>query len=108
MNRRALLQGIAALSAGLILPPTLIENAEAERRFWALDRTMVSPIGDVQPSDYGQLAYILSGLFGQPIVTSEPMADQGVFHYKWEWVEPRVDRRLVTYTITNSFGDEHR
>lgn len=41
MNRRTFLQGIAAAAGALILPPTLEENAEAARRFWALDRTMV-------------------------------------------------------------------
>ena len=36
MNRRQLLKGIAALGAGLILPPTLAENTETVRRYWAL------------------------------------------------------------------------
>ena len=36
VNRRTLLQGIAALGAGLILPPTLAENVQASRRYWAL------------------------------------------------------------------------
>lgn len=35
MNRRNLFKGLAAVGAGLILPPTLAENAEAGRRFWA-------------------------------------------------------------------------
>jgi hypothetical protein len=43
MSRRSLLKGIAGLAAGaLILPPTLEENVEAARRYWALDRTMVA------------------------------------------------------------------
>jgi hypothetical protein len=40
MNRRTFLQGIAAAAGALILPPTLEANAEAARRYWALDRTM--------------------------------------------------------------------
>jgi hypothetical protein len=42
MDRRTLLKGVAALGAGLLLPPTLAENVEAvTRRYWALDATMV-------------------------------------------------------------------
>jgi hypothetical protein len=41
-TRRTILKGLAATAAGLILPPTLAENAEAVRRYWALDRTMLS------------------------------------------------------------------
>lgn len=44
MNRRSLLKGSLALATGLILPPTLAENAEAARRYWSLDRTMVPPV----------------------------------------------------------------
>jgi hypothetical protein len=37
MDRRTLLKGVAALGAGLLLPPTLAENVEAAtRRYWAL------------------------------------------------------------------------
>ena len=43
MDRRTLLKGLVATSAGLLLPPTLAENVEATRRYWALDRTMVLP-----------------------------------------------------------------
>lgn len=44
MQRRDLLKGVAGLTAGLLLPPTLQENAEAGRRFTIqLDRTMVPP-----------------------------------------------------------------
>lgn len=41
MNRRSFLKGLAGVGAALVLPPTLGENAEAARRFWALDQTMV-------------------------------------------------------------------
>jgi len=41
MNRRDLLKGLAGIGAGIILPPTLAENAEAARRYWALDQTMI-------------------------------------------------------------------
>jgi hypothetical protein len=42
MDRRSLLKGVAALGAGLLLPPSLAENVEAvTRRYWALDSTMV-------------------------------------------------------------------
>jgi hypothetical protein len=40
VSRRSFLQGVAGIAAGLILPPTLAENAEAVRRYWVLDRTM--------------------------------------------------------------------
>lgn len=43
LDRRTLLKGIAAAGAALILPPTPAENAEAVRRYWALDRTMLNP-----------------------------------------------------------------
>ena len=36
MNRRDLFKGLAGVAVGLILPPTLEENAEAGRRIWAL------------------------------------------------------------------------
>lgn len=36
MNRRNLFKGLAGVAAGLILPPTLEENVEAGKRFWAL------------------------------------------------------------------------
>lgn len=42
MIRRALLQGLVGVTAGLLLPPTLDENTEAAKRYWALDRTMVT------------------------------------------------------------------
>jgi hypothetical protein len=43
MNRRTLLKGITGLTAGaLILPPTLDENVEVAKRYWALDRTMLA------------------------------------------------------------------
>ena len=38
MNRRSFLKGIAGIGVGLILPP------EPEKRFWALDRTMVASV----------------------------------------------------------------
>lgn len=36
LTRRQLLAGVAGLAGGLILPPTLAENAEEARRWWAL------------------------------------------------------------------------
>lgn len=36
MNRRNLLKGVAGLTAGLLLPSTVAENAETARRYWAL------------------------------------------------------------------------
>jgi hypothetical protein len=46
MNRRHLLQRLAGLGSGLLLPATVEENAEAVRRYWALDRTMVPQTWD--------------------------------------------------------------
>jgi hypothetical protein len=43
MNRRTLLGGALATAAGLLLPATLDENVETVRRYWSLDRTMVTP-----------------------------------------------------------------
>lgn len=43
MDRRTLLKGIVGAGAALVLPPTLAENAESARRYWALDRTMMVP-----------------------------------------------------------------
>lgn len=43
LSRRSFLKGLAATAGALVLPPTLTDNAEAARRFWALDRTMVGP-----------------------------------------------------------------
>ncbi len=52
LNRRALLKGFAATTAGILVPKGIIEAAappelvigeEAMRRFWALDRTMSVP-----------------------------------------------------------------
>lgn len=41
LNRRALLTAALGAGTALILPPTLADNAEAARRYWALDQTMV-------------------------------------------------------------------
>ena len=43
VSRRTFLKGLAAGASALVLPPTLTDNAEAARRFWALDSTMVAP-----------------------------------------------------------------
>jgi hypothetical protein len=54
MDRRSLLKGVAALGAGLLLPPTLAENVEAvTRRYWALDSTMVPGSWLQIPRGYG-------------------------------------------------------
>jgi FtsP/CotA-like multicopper oxidase with cupredoxin domain len=42
VSRRTFLKGLAAAGAALVLPPTLTDNAEAARRFWALDSTHLS------------------------------------------------------------------
>lgn len=47
LNRRALLTAALGAGATLILPPTLAENAEAARRYWALNQTMVPETWDV-------------------------------------------------------------
>jgi hypothetical protein len=47
IGRRDLLKGFAGFAAGLILPSTIVENTEATRRYWALDRTML-PLGTWQ------------------------------------------------------------
>jgi hypothetical protein len=44
-TRRGFLVGMAATTAGLILPLTLAENAKAARRYWALDRMMLPSPG---------------------------------------------------------------
>lgn len=40
-RRTFLKKGLAAAAGALVLPPTLGANAEAARRFWALDATML-------------------------------------------------------------------
>ncbi len=70
MNRRTLLKGITALTAGLVLPPTLGENVEAARRYWALDGTMVPRewgpfarwVEAYEPKNYKALAYYSQGV----------------------------------------------
>ncbi|MDQ3124784.1 MAG: hypothetical protein M3Q74_04190 [Pseudomonadota bacterium] len=52
MDRRTLLKGIAGAAAGLVLPTTVGENAEAVRRYWALDRTMVGRVVVRHVDDY--------------------------------------------------------
>jgi hypothetical protein len=65
MNRRALFKGLAGAATALILPPTLAENAEAGKRYWALggipkDEGLLSWQSDVVPNaverlgDYGK------------------------------------------------------
>jgi hypothetical protein len=89
MDRRTFLKGLTGLGAALILPPSLVDNAEAARRFWALDRTMIE----------GSVFQV---------------GDQ-VFHPEWnEWVKVtgvyrpmkiivnrRADDGLVTMSIAN-------
>ncbi len=36
MNRRDLLKGVAGLTAGLVLPASVAENAEVAKRYWSL------------------------------------------------------------------------
>lgn len=84
-TRRGFLHGIGVVVAGLILPPTLAENAEAARRFWALDQTMVSGHvpGIIQGElTFGSLPCFLAGLFGKPVVTE---LDGPSFAYEWTW-----------------------
>jgi hypothetical protein len=62
INRRTFLAGAAALTTGLILPPSPTENAEAVRRYWSLDRTMMHKPGEWQivfrePEHLGMLGY---------------------------------------------------
>lgn len=40
-NRRTFLQAVAGAAVGLVSPPTVAENAEAVRRLWFLDGTML-------------------------------------------------------------------
>lgn len=52
MNRRGFLKGALAVTAGaIILPATLEENAEAVRRYWALDQSMVPQVWDAHVQD---------------------------------------------------------
>jgi hypothetical protein len=61
LSRRTILKGLAASAAALVLPPSLTDNAEAAKRFWALDSTMLGP----EP-DWGMFGPYNSGAsFGQ-------------------------------------------
>jgi hypothetical protein len=65
LSRRTVLKGLAASAAALLLPPSLIDNAEAAKRFWALDSTMLGP----EP-DWGMFGpYNSAASFGQWVDT---------------------------------------
>ncbi len=53
-TRRTFLRGLMAGAAALVLPPSLKENAEATRRFWSLDSTMLKPEMSVVTFDIRQ------------------------------------------------------
>jgi hypothetical protein len=55
MNRRALLKGFAAGTAGLLVPAGIEENIVAARRYWSLDHDMFTGAGGVfRVSEYGR------------------------------------------------------
>lgn len=70
MNRRTLLGGALATVAGLLLPATLDENVEAVRRYWSLDRTMVTPTSYQHTWEWdrpGNFTLTFNGVTSQPI-----------------------------------------
>jgi hypothetical protein len=79
MDRRSFLKGALGLASALVLPPTVTENAEDVRRFWALDRTMVlSSLTSVDLTvEVGWLDLdALAALSGGPVRTSGTTPDQ--------------------------------
>lgn len=83
MKRRSFLKGIVAAAGALVLPATLEDNAEATRRVFALDSTMVP-----KPSGMGfDLGWAVAEGFQRGITTGEaveyrldPITEQLRFH----------------------------
>jgi hypothetical protein len=86
-TRRGFLVGSAAVAAGLLLSPTLAENAEAARRYWALDRTMLGSVR-VPPSAY----------LGYDVVSTLPP------YYHGRPINPKTDWALTANGQTMWFS----
>ncbi len=78
MNRRDLLKGVAGLTAGLLLPSTVAENAAEARRYWALGAMPGDTVltddeinGSIIAEDYDNLVLYLSKMFGVPLITRQ-------------------------------------
>jgi hypothetical protein len=95
LSRRSFLKAVAATGAALLLPPSLTDNAEAAKRFWALDSTMLGP----EP-DWGMFGPHNSGAsFGQWVEAYErrdtPFAD---------WMLGERDYAPVTIEVGQSYN----
>jgi hypothetical protein len=98
MNRRHLLQGLAGLGAGLLLPATVEENAEAVRRYWALDRTMVHRIPFVMDPDRQYIyAHFIDYYAGSRVLdyTTARMETRAISDIDWETTTIRLQSGLV-------------
>jgi hypothetical protein len=73
VSRRTFLKGLAAAGAALVLPPTLTDNADAAKRFWALDSTHLSDPAIGMPT--GQMG----GRPPSPYDTIEVMSTSGIY-----------------------------
>lgn len=104
MNRRALLGGMAATAAGLLVPEWAV--AEPARKVWALDRTKVATRpASLAPGDFA--------FFGRHLAICEPGADRftvvGVYDWQTDWC-PRVwtvEGRNVTWDAVERTLDMH-
>ena len=66
MNRRSFIKGLVGVSAALILPP------EPERRFWALDQTMMKGQGPLIESGWFDTRYNHPQLFVTTVQINNP------------------------------------
>lgn len=83
LTRRQLLVGAAGLAGTLILPPTLEENAEAARRWWAL-----GGVPGYGPWNYSTVSFNAAGfeplvLFGVRQRTTPMGQEENI-----DWVNP--------------------
>ena len=97
LSRRTFLKGLAATVAGaIVLPPTLEDNAEAAKRFWALDSTMVGPRHDADSHVVTATEY--HSIFAQWVEAYEPR-DTPIID--WALSDPSYD--AVTIEVGQSY-----
>jgi len=100
------LKGLTATAAGVLVPTTFDENAEAVRRYWALDRTMVQPPVSTHtwtaPSNAQLLyAYNMATAIDERVARARP--DHAVLHLP-NGVQVEIDPSIV-YSFRSSTRD---
>lgn len=78
ISRRNLFKGVAGLTAGLLLPSTVQENAETARRYWSLDRTMV-------PSDNFLDGFVLPDGFFDDVYLDKDWTNLDISEMLWAY-----------------------